>query len=192
MFPLLTNPRGRIFGTWPGPEGPIVSSETSSCFLVGRIGVAGELSTRPPGIENPTTVDVGRAFFPVDVASSFFNSEAQDFFTGGATGTGGAGAVTSTSVASSCGGSAMGRISAGTAVEGVEGDFNSNGGVLDIDVREDTGEAGVVVLWTEGVAAVVSVTGDEESNVCVWGVGDSSDISVPLPRSGSSGMLTAA
>jgi len=192
MFPLLTNPRGRIFGTWPGPEGPVASSEASSCFLVGRIGVAGELSTRPPGIENPTTVDVGRAFFPVDVTSSFFNREAQLFFTEGVTGTGGAGVVTSASVASSCGGSATVGISAGAAVEGVEGDFNSNGDVLDIEVREDTGEAGVVVSWTEGVAAVVSVTGDEESNACVWGVGDSSDISVPLSRSGSSGMLATA
>lgn len=49
--------------------------------------------------------------------------------------------------------------------------------------------------WTEGVAAVVSVTGDEESDVCVRSVGDSSDlpdVSVPLSRSGSSGMLTTA
>ena len=128
--------------------------------MVEGIGVAEELSTRPPGIENPTTVDVGRAFFPVGVASSFFNSEAQDFFTGGVAGTGGTG-VTSASIASSCGGSTTVGISAGTAVDGVEGDFTSEGDILDIEVWEDIGEVGVVVSWTEGVAAVVSVTGDE-------------------------------
>ena len=80
----------------------------------------------------------------------------------------------------------------GTAVEGVEGDFKSGGGVLDIEVRDDTGEAGVVVLWTEGFTVVVSVTRDEESDVRVWAVEDSLDISVTLSRSGSSGMLTAA
>ena len=99
--------------------------------------------------------------------------------------------MTSTSVVLSCGSAAAG-ISAGTAVDGVEGDLTSVGDVLDIEVREDIGEAGVVVSWTEGVAAVVSVTGDEESNVCAWTVGDSSGISSPLSRSGSSGMLTAA
>ena len=163
--------------------------------MVGGIGVTEELSTRPPGIENPTTVDLGRAFFPVDVASSFFRSEAQDFFTGGAAGTGGAGGVTSTSVASSCGGSVATGISGGTAVGGAERDFTSEGDVLDIDVREDIGETGMVVSWTEGVAVVVSVAGDEESNVCVWTVGSSSGVSAvsaPLSRSGSSGMLTAA
>ena len=113
------------------------------------MGVVGELSVRPPGIENPTTVDVGKAFFPVDVASSFFNSEAQDFFTVGTAGAEGAGGVTSTSVASvvsvvsvasvasvasSCGGLATVGISAGTVVEGVEGDFASEGDVLDIEV----------------------------------------------------------
>ena len=104
------------------------------------MGVVGELSVRPPGIENPTTVDVGKAFFPVDVASSFFNSEAQDFFTVGTAGAEGVGGVTSTSVASvasvasSCGGLATVGISAGTVVEGVEGDFASEGDVLDIEV----------------------------------------------------------
>ena len=129
--------------------------------------MGGELSTRPPGIETPTIVDVGRAFFPVDVASSPFRREAQDFFTGGVAGIGGVRGVTSASLIPSCGGPATAGISVGTAVEGVEGDFTSEGGVLDIEVREDTGEAGVVVSWTEGVAAVVSVTGDEESTVCV-------------------------
>ena len=151
-----------------------------------------ELSTRPPGIENPTTVDVGRAFFPVDVASSPFSSEAQDFFTGGVAGTGGAVGAASTSVASSCEGSTTAGISAGTAVDGVEGDFTSEGDILDIEVREDIGEAGVVVSWTEGVAAVVSVTGDEESDVCTWVAVGSSCVSVPLSRSGSSGMLIDA
>lgn len=101
--------------------------------MVGGIGVAGALSTWPPGIENPTTVDVGRAFLPMDVVSSFFNSEAQDFFTGGVTGTEGAGGVVSTSVVS-CGGSATTGISTGAAVEGVEGDFTSEGDALDIEV----------------------------------------------------------
>ena len=41
------------------------------------------------------------------------------------------------------------------------------------------------------MAVVVSVTGDEESNVCVCTVGGSPVISGPLSRSGSSGMLTA-
>ena len=156
------------------------------------MGVAEELSTRPPGIENPTTVDVGRAFFPVDVPSSFFNSEAQDFLTIGAAvaGTGRAGCVASTSVAPTCRSSATAGTSAGTVVDGVEGDFTFEGEPLDIEVREDIGEAGVAISRTEGVAAVVSVTGDEESDVCVWTVGGSSGISIPLSRSGSSGMLT--
>lgn len=102
--------------------------------MVEGMGVAEELSTIPPGIENPTTVDVGRAFFPVDVASPPFNSEAQDFFTGGVAGTGGAGCVTSASVASFCGGATTTGISAGTAVDGVEGDFTSEGDILDIEV----------------------------------------------------------
>jgi len=163
--------------------------------LVRGIGVIEELSARPPGIENPTTVDLGRAFFPVNVASSFFRSEAQDFFTGGGAGTGGAGGVTSTPVASSCGGSVATGISGGTTVGGAERDFTSEGDELDIEVREDIGETGMVVSWTEGVAAVVSVTGGEESDVWVWAVGGSSGVSAvsaPLSRSGSSGMLTAA
>lgn len=160
--------------------------------MVKGIGATEELSTRPPGIENPTTVDVGRAFFPVGVAFAPFKSEAQDFFTGGVAGTGGAGGVSSTPIASSCGGSATTGISAGTVVDGVDGDFNSKGDVLDIEVRDDIGEAGVVVSWTEGVTAVVSVTGDEESEVCDWTIGDSPDTPVPLSRLGSSGMLTTA
>ena len=50
----------------------------------------------------------------------------------------------------------------------------------------------MVVSWTDGVAVVVSVAGDEESGVCIWTMGGSSDNSVSLSRSGSSGMLTAA
>lgn len=138
----------------------------SSCFFVEGIGAAEELSTRPPGIENPTTVDVGSAFFPAEAGSLSFNSEAQDFFTDGITGTGGAGGVTSISVAS-CGSSATAGISAGTVVDGVEGDFTSGGDPLDIEVREDIGETGVAVSCTEGVTAVVSVTGDDESDACV-------------------------
>lgn len=88
----------------------------------------------PPGTENPTIVDVGRAFFPVDIVSSFFKSEAQDFFTAGTAGIGGAGGLSSASVASSRGGSTAGGISAGTAVEGVEGDFTSEEDALDIEV----------------------------------------------------------
>lgn len=65
------------------------------------------------------------------------------------------------------------------------------GDTLDIEVREDIGEAGVVVSWTEGVAVVVSVTGDVESDVRVWTWGGSSDVSTTLSRSGSSGILTA-
>ena len=173
--------------------GPVVSSAVSSCFFVEGIGATEELSTRPPGIENPTTADVGRAFFPVDAPSSFFNSEAQDFFTVGATvaGIGGAGDVASTSVASTCRCSTTTGVSAGTVVDGVEGDFTFEGDPFDIEVREDIGEAGVAISWTEGVAAVVSVTGDEECDVCVWTVGGSPGISAPLSRSGSSGMLTA-
>jgi len=101
----------------------------------------------PPGIENPTTVDVGRAFFPVDVPSSLFNSEAQDFFTVGVTvaGTGGAGGVASTSVASTCNCSSTADISAGTVVDGVEGGLTFEGDALDIEVQEDIGEAGVAI-----------------------------------------------
>jgi hypothetical protein len=162
----------------------------SSCFLVVVIGVGDELSTRPPGIEYPITVEVGREFFPVGVESSFFNNDAQDFFTGGVAGAGGAGGATSTSVSLSCGVSVAAGISTGTVVEGV-GDFKSGGGVLDIEVREDTGEAGVV-SWAKGVTAVVSVTGDGESDFRVWTAEGSSDTSFALSRSGSSGMLTAA
>ena len=97
------------------------------------MGVAGELSMVPPGIEYPITVEVGRAFFPVGAASSLFNNEAQDFFTRGVAGVGGAGGVTSTS-AFSFGDSAVADISTGTVVEGVEGDFTSVGDVLDIEV----------------------------------------------------------
>ena len=99
--------------------------------------------------------------------------------------------MASTSVTSTCGCSATAGVSAGTVVDGVEGDLTFEGDPLDIEVREDIGEAGVAISWTEGVAAVVSVTGDEESDVCVWTVGGSSGISVPLSRSGSSGILTA-
>ena len=88
----------------------------------------------PPGTENPTIVDVGREFLPVDAGSSFFKSEAQDFFTAGTAGIGGTRGLSLASVASSRGGSAAGGISAGTAVEGVEGDFTSEEGVLDIEV----------------------------------------------------------
>lgn len=109
------------------------------------MGVAGELSTRPPGIEYPITVEVGREFFPTGVESSFFNNEAQDFFTGGVAGAGGAGNAISTPVTLSCGDSAAVAVLTGTAVEGVEGGFTSGGGVLDIEVREDIREAGVVV-----------------------------------------------
>jgi hypothetical protein len=157
--------------------------------LVIAIGVACELSIDPPGTEYPTTVEVGRAFLPVDVTSSFFNREAQDFFTGGVAGVRGAGGVISTSVLSFEGSAAAG-ISTSTAVEGVEGDLT--GDALDIEAREDIGEAGVVISWTEGVAVVVSVTGDGESVICVWAVGGSSNASMNLSRSGSSGMLTAA
>ena len=149
------------------------------------------MSTRPPGIENPTTVEVGSEFLPVGLASSFFNNEAQDLFTRGVVGAGAAGGVTSASVALSCGDSATGGISAGMVVEGVGGGFPSERGVLDIEVREDIGEAGVVVSWTEGVA-VVSVTGDGEFDERIWVVESSSNISVPLSRSGSSGTVTAA
>lgn len=125
------------------------------------------MTTRPPGIEYPTTLEVGREFFPVGVESSFFNNEAQDFFTGGAARAGGAGGALSASIAPSRGDSATAGISTGTVVEGVEGDFTSGGGVLDIEVREDIGDAGVAVSLTEGVTVVVSVTGDGESDVCV-------------------------
>lgn len=191
MFPLLTNPRGRIFGAWPGPEGLVVSSVVSSCFLVVTIVVGGELSTRPPGIEYPITAEVGREFFPIAVESSFFNNDAQDFFTGGVTGAEGTGRVTSTSKALSRKDSAVAGISTGTVVEGVEGDFTSGGDVLVIEVREDTGEPGVVASWTEGVIVIVSVTGDGESGVCISTAGCSSDTSVALSRSGSSGISTA-
>lgn len=156
------------------------------------MGGAGRSSTRPPGIEYPITVEVGRKFFPVGEESSFFSNEAQDLFTGGVAGAGGAGGVTSTSVVLSCDDSAAAGISTSTTAEGVEGGFTSGGGVLDIEVREDIGEAGVVVSWTEGVTVVVSVMGDGEQDVCVLVAEGSLDASVGLSRSGSSGTSTVA
>lgn len=91
MFPVLINPRGRIFSGGLGPEGPTFKrlSTSGRTELVEPFDVEGVDAPfcRPAGIENPTTVEVGRRDFEEDpLASPDCSSDAQDFLGGGTDG----------------------------------------------------------------------------------------------------------
>lgn len=67
MLPVLINPRGLILGGDEGVEeeiGPLVRSARSSDCLLGETGKGAGPSV--PGMENPTTEEVGRAFEGLD------------------------------------------------------------------------------------------------------------------------------
>jgi hypothetical protein len=105
MFPALIRPLGWISATDP-PEfvfGPVVRREISSERwegVNGSLGCAGDFGVEletcdSAGMENPTIVDVGRAFLLDADPEEEESNEAHDFLTGGTAGVG-AGVVSET------------------------------------------------------------------------------------------------
>lgn len=123
--------------------GPVVSRAMRSGFLLGETGACADA-----GIENPRTVDVGRAFFDVEEPAdgSVWRSDAHDFLTGaGETLTVVEGVVSAVATDESA--------SVGSAVS--EGLVLLDASGSDTDVLVDTGEPGRVG------ASVISVAEED-------------------------------
>lgn len=92
MLPVFIRPLGRIFGGGLGPVGPLfkrfrTSGRTVPTGVFVEDEADGPLSA-PPGIEIPTTVDVGKRDLEVEAESLDCNRDAHDFLGGAAAGLG--------------------------------------------------------------------------------------------------------
>ncbi len=141
MLPVLMRPRGvslLVLGAFLA-VGPVVSRAMRSGFLLGETGACADA-----GIENPRTVDVGRAFFDVEEPADWgvWRSDAHDFLMGAGETFTVVGAVSA--VATDEFASVGSAVSKGLALLGVSDS--------DTDVLVDTGEPGRVGVSVISVA----------------------------------------